>query len=533
MYIQRHKNKSKSTSIYVRDRATGKIIKKFGTSREEKELKRMEEEARVFIERQKSEPLFEFDVAPIASAADLNIMMPKMIRGITLVGPDMIFGRLFDKIGYNRIKTKNDDLFKNIVVTRLYKPGSKLRTMEYMTYFMKKEYKEQTIYRFLDCMCYRKEEGMTAKESEALDRKGVKYQVEQVTFDQTKAVLGNKIAVVFYDTTTLYFESREDKLRKHGWSKNGKNSNPQIVLGLLVAPGGNPVGYEIHEGNKYEGDTMIPIIVKLQKRFGFGKPIVVADAGLLSEKNIRALEKGGYEYILGARIKSMKTETKEKILSLGLRNGEARSLDLQKGRRLIISMSEARARKNEADREKGLQRLEKRFRTNNLTKEQLNNRGFNRFLSLEGEATIRIDYDKVENDKLYDGLKGYKTNCHLSDKEAIDSYGHLFMIERAFRMNKTDLDIRPIYHRLQNRIEAHVCICFTAYTIMLELERILKTAGSKITVDRARFLAENIYQLNYVNMFDGKEMSFRIQDKEYGDEVNELLNIVKTACTKK
>ena len=152
------------------------------------------------------------------------------------------------------------------------------------------------------------------------------------------------------------------------------------------------------------------------------------------------------------------------------------------------------------DRERGLKRLERRFRTDRLTKDKLNNRGYNRFLTLSGDASIRIDYDKVAKDARLDGYKGYTTNSSLPDERIIEEYGHLFMIERAFRFCKTDLDIRPMYHRLINRIEAHVCICFVAYTIMLELERILKSAGSKITLERARFLAERIYQITYVNM---------------------------------
>ncbi|MCD8290919.1 MAG: hypothetical protein LUC91_05395, partial [Prevotella sp.] len=101
----------------------------------------------------------------------------------------------------------------------------------------------------------------------------------------------------------------------------------------------------------------------------------------------------------------------------------------------------------------------------------------------------------------------------------------------AFRFNKTDLDIRPIYHRLYNRIEAHICICFTAYTVMLELERILKAGGDRISLKRAMFLSERIYQLCYVNPFNRKKQSI-ILDSKYKDEVNELLGIVSNGCGK-
>ena len=100
---------------------------------------------------------------------------------------------------------------------------------------------------------------------------------------------------------------------------------------------------------------------------------------------------------------------------------------------------------------------------------------------MTGDATVGIDYDKVARDERLDGYKGYTTNSTLTDDRVIEEYGYLFMIERAFRLCKTDLDIRPMYHRLLNRIEAHVCICFVAYTVLLELERVLKAAGSGIS----------------------------------------------------
>lgn len=213
---------------------------------------------------------------------------------LRLAGPDLIYGRLFDKIGFGAVRTSDDEIFKILVVTRLYRPGSKLKMLRYMAYFMNKYYDEDKIYRYLDELCWRP--GRRHK-----GNYDVKHDIEQVTYNQTKKVLGGCVAIVFYDTTTMYFESREDDVRIPGWSKDGKNASPQVVLGLLVGPGGNPIGYEIQEGNTYEGHTMIPIIKKLQKRFEFPKPIVVADAGLLSKENIRDLEKDGYEYILGAR----------------------------------------------------------------------------------------------------------------------------------------------------------------------------------------------------------------------------------------
>jgi hypothetical protein len=125
----------------------------------------------------------------------------------------------------------------------------------------------------------------------------------------------------------------------------------------------------------------------------------------------------------------------------------------------------------------------------------INNKGYNKYLKLEGEINITIDLEKFNKDQAWDGIKGYLTNTHLNSEEVIANYRNLWYIERAFRMSKTDLRGRPIYHRLINRIEAHICICFTAYTIMLEMERRLKAGDSKISIKRAGELAMNMYQL--------------------------------------
>jgi transposase len=235
----------------------------------------------------------------------------------------------------------------------------------------------------------------------------------------------------------------------------------------------------------------------LSNKFSLGKPIVVADAGLLSEKNRKSLENSGYKYILGARIKNEKENLKQQILALNLQGGQNAVIKKGNKTRLVVSQNDKRASKDRHNREKGLLRLQKRIESGKLTKSNINNRGYNKYLKLEGEIKISIDEQKYALDAAWDGLKGYITNTRLSAKQIVENYGNLWYIERAFRMNKTDLRIRPIYHHLRNRIEGHICICFTAYTVLLELERMLKRAKSEITVKRVQELVKNMYQLVY------------------------------------
>jgi transposase len=529
MFVEKKKNKSGSTTVRVMDKIHGKrkCVKVIGYSRDEDEIAMLVKRGGRWIEeRQHGTPLFEPDDEAKAYDKILAGLRQSQIR---LVGPELVYGTLFDRIGYNRVKTPNNNLFRALVVTRLYHPGSKLKTAEYMERFMHKSYSVDTIYRFLDELCDR---GKTAEQVREADDEsiGVKWQVEQVSFEHTRAVMGGQVTVAFYDTSTLYFESQEDDVRVPGYSKDGKNENPQVVLGLLVGTGGNPIGYELHKGNQYEGTTLLPIVKKLEKRFDLSKPMIVADAGLLSSANIEQLEADKYEYIIGARIRSMSKDDKDAVLRLGLRDGQSGSITLN-GKRHVISMSDSRAKKDARDREKGIKRLEKRFASGKITKASVNNRGYNRFLTLEGDTTVTIDSGKIAADALLDGLKGFVTNSNISDGEVIENYRNLHFIERAFRMNKTDLAVRPIYHRLFNRIEAHVCICFTAYTILLELERTLKRIESKkdkkneITIYRAKFLAESLYEIEYVTPYNGKKMSVMLRT-DHDDEVIRLLEAV-------
>lgn len=315
-------------------------------------------------------------------------------------------------------------------------------------------------------------------------------------------VLGNEISVVFYDVTTVYFEiDNEDELRRTGFSKEGRHQNPQIVLGLLVSKGGYPLAYDIFEGNKFEGQTMLPIIDAFKSKYSLKKLVIVADSGLLSSQNIEELQSKGYEFILGARIKNESQSIKNKILSLSLKNGESRIVD-KDNLKLIITYSDSRAKKDKHNRERGLAKLEKRIKSGKLTKSNINNRGYNKYLKLDGEINITIDKEKFQKDAKWDGLKGYVTNAKLDKEEILANYAHLWQIEKAFRIAKTDLKIRPIFHRKQKRIEAHICLNFVAYKVYKELERQLKEKKSDLSPEKVIEILQSIYQIEILNPYN-------------------------------
>jgi transposase len=337
--------------------------------------------------------------------------------------------------------------------------------------------------------------------------------------------MGRSPQVVFYDVTTLYFEaSHEDDLRKMGFSKDGKAQNPQIVLGLLVASKGYPLAYEMFEGSKYEGHTMIPVVEAFKKRFKLERLVVVADAGLLSAKNIEQLVELGYDFILGARLKAESKAVKKEILKMNLTDGQTKQLVRPDGFKLIINHSEGRSKNDAFNRARGLAKLEKAIDSGKLGKQHINNRGYNKFLIMNGEVTIELDKVKVDEDTKWDGLKGFVTNTTLTMDEVMDNYKQLWNIEKAFRMSKSDLRFRPIFHRKKSRIETHLCIAFCSYKLYKELERQLQKAKSGISPERAIQILNSVYEIQ-AHLPESKKPIRRLQVKT--EEQQDLLAIFK------
>jgi transposase len=471
MFVRKLKHPNGRVYVQVVSKSNGRylVLKSFGAASEEKGVS-LVSKAEQWIRLYTGQGQLDF--------ANEEAVLKTMLHSIDehkLVGLELLLGKIFDDIGFNKIR---DAVFRQLVIYRIAFPTSKLKTVQYLYRHCGLEWTEDMLYRYMDKL-YNKQKEL----------------VQLISYEHTLQVLGEQAHIVFYDVTTLYFEiDREDELRKTGFSKEGKHQNPQIVLGLLVSKNGYPLAYDIFEGNKFEGHTMLPVIDKFSKKYGIGKLVVIADAGLLSRSNIEQLEQRGYEYILGAKIKNEPASVQQKILKLSLENGQSSVVE-RSNQKLIVTYSEGRAKKDRYNREKGLRRLQKQLKTNRLTKATLNKRGYNKFLRMEGAIKVSIDESRVQQDACWDGLKGYITNTTLSADEAIENYRHLWQIEKAFRITKTDLKVRPVYHHLPRRIEAHICISFVAYKVYKELERQLKEKASSLSPAIAIEIAETIFQI--------------------------------------
>lgn len=367
--------------------------------------------------------------------------------------PQTILNSIYDRIGFNAI---DDDTLRHLAVARVCQPMSKVATVDYLKSYFDEDVRLHNIYRYMDRLYNTQRE-----------------KVQQISVEHTMKVLGGRIGLVFYDVTTLYFESMpqpDDELRQAGFSKDGKTAESQIVLGLL--------------------------------------------------------ETAGYKYILGARIRSESPAIKDWILSVDRTDGhmaECRKSDTQ---RLIVSYSDTRARKNAWNRDKGVERLRKAYTKGTLTKENVNKRGYNKFLDISKDITVSINEDKIEEDMLWDGLKGYITNTDLPMEEVISQYHGLWVVERAFRIGKGTLEMRPMFHFTEKRIEAHICICFVAYKVYKELERVIRSIGLGMSVDRVLWIAKTITTIR-LRLPNGETYSQTLFTTPQQEALKPLLNALE------
>lgn len=447
-----------------------------GVSKDETEIEKLIAEGRNWISiKTKGEDIFNHSER-IAEEKQLIEHLVSNIESILLNGAQLILSRIFNLVGFGSI---DDDILKQLVIARLSQPMSKLATVEYLKSHFDEDIQLHKIYRYMDKL-YNTQ----------------KDKVQEISVRHTKKILGGKVGLMFYDVTTLYFETDyEDGFRENGFSKDGKHSQPQLVLGLLVSKDGYPLSYSLFPGKQYEGYTMVPIVEDFVRRFDLGNDfVVVADCGLMNKTNIELLASGGYQYIIGARIKSESEKRKKWILSLEHQDGVF--YERQKGNaRLIINYSAKRAKKDKYNRDRGVTRLKKTYKSGKITKDNINKRGYNKFLEISDNVHVTINQQKITEDQRWDGLKGYLTNTELPVEEVYCQYNSLWVIERAYRVTKGTIELRPMFHFSERRIEAHICICFVAFKVYKELERIIKSTGIDLSVDKVLSVARTIATL--------------------------------------
>ena len=488
MFVRKKRHRSGHIGVIVVDKSNGKYreIKNFGIAKTNAELDALCLEAKHWIRKYGGQQEMDFtEPDKKLNEEEETKRVLSNIDSLLINGHRIILDQVYNSIGFNQI---SDSILRSLVIARIPQPMSKRATVDYLKSYFDDDVNLFEIYRYMDKLY-----------------DSQKDEVQRISVEHTRKILGGNVGLMFYDVTTLYFESgNKDALREPGFSKDGKTAESQIVLGLLVSRDGYPLSYSIFNGSQYEGYTMIPVIDDFVHRFSLSDFVVVADAGLMSKRNIKLMKDAGYKYIIGARIHTESTALKGWILRQDRKNGKYHEHTYGKNGRLILGFSEDRAKKDAYNREKGVQRLRKAYASGKITKASVNKRGYNKFLEISKDVDVIISEEKIKEDAQWDGLKGYITNTSLAPSEVVEQYHGLWVVERAFRVTKGNLEARPIFHFTEKRIEAHICICFIAYKVYKELERIIRLAGIRISVDSALKIAKTVATIRIKMPNNGK-----------------------------
>ena len=379
-------------------------------------------------------------------------------------------------------------LYRDLALMRIINPTSKLQTIQLLEQHFGIKYAERTVYRLLP--------------------KLIEYQnaIELAAIELVRHDLKEPFSLVLYDVTTLYFESfKEYDLQRPGFSKDNKPQQPQIVIGLVTTRSGFPVMHEVFAGNTFEGNTMLAILGRFEQRVGTDcKPVIVADAAMLSTENMHKLDEQGYRYIVGARLSnSTKTFVDQIDAQMPRADGATARFKhtLKKGRLnamvdVICHFSEARYKKDRRELDKHVNRA--------LALLQRNEPGQRAKFIKKADGKKLFEFNvalKTKAERLL-GIKGYVTNIQrneLSDQEVVTYYHELWRIEQAFRMSKSDLQARPIFHRTEDAIKSHVLICFIALMMGKYLE--IKTG---VSLKQIRNQLWQVHEAHLLDQLTGK-----------------------------
>lgn len=484
MRVRTTKTKSRATAVQVIRYEQGKtvVLKHLGSSRDPSRIFHLKEMARDWIIRSTGQQsLFEKETT----------FEPLFTRYRYLgVRYDFLYetlNRIFKLFGFDRL---NNRLLLDLVLIRIVEPASKLQSQKRLAELFGIRYDLTTIYKGLKIIA------------------SLKTEVEDSLVNFARAKLNFDFAFVLYDVTTLYFESfTDDELRRCGFSKDNKSNQPQIVIGLLVQRDGFPLSFNIFPGNKFEGQTILPVLTALKDKYHISSLTVVADSAMLSEENLRAIREAQFSYIVGARPGYLNLETVTQISrELNLTHGAIIRRSLDKGF-LICDFSLKRYAKDKPDAERQIIKAQK------VVSGEIKPKKY-KFLTTQKTGSA-LNQKLIDRTKMLWGIKGYLTDLSLPNQLIVDRYHDLWQVEKSFRLAKSDLLMRPIYHFKKETIEAHVLICVMSLAVARFME--LRTKKSiKVLIETFK----KITDARIFNPTSGEEGRWRV---EIPEEVKGLL----------
>ena len=324
------------------------------------------------------------------------------------------FSEILFHIGYIKLV----GLIKDLVIIRLFEPASKLRSVELIEQYFGIKHSRQRFY------------------DSALKWLDLKNHVEKTTIEFAKNHYDFNYDLLFYDVTTLYFETfEEDELRKNGFSKDNKSQQPQILIALMVSKDGFPVAYDVFSGNTFEGKTIIPVVQGFIKKNSVKNFTVIADAAMISVENVKNLIDNKINYIVGARLCNVSSDLLTLIdKSIIREDNKSIRLKTDKGF-LICSYSTVRYRKDKYEMEKQIEKARKVVETPSKNPKT-------KFTKKVSKEKFELNQELIDKTQKLLGIKGYYTNLEeniANNQTVIERYHELYKIEQAFRISKNDL----------------------------------------------------------------------------------------------
>ena len=619
------RSKNVSVQIVESQRVEGKIkqhvIRHLGTTTPGEELEKLKQLARSIMVELKQEAILKTRVTHKAITSRLgklsSISDDVFLHGISIeeskrviLGIHDIYGYIYDHMGFQnpfsnpKKREASANILREIVMARIANPNSKRASVNNLAQQFGIDLNLDHVYQMMDKI-----------DDIFCDR------IQKYALAATLQLTGEKLRVLFFDATTLYFESFiEDDLKQNGYSKDHKFNQSQVLLALFVTQSGLPVGYELFPGNTFEGHTLKASLNKLKERYLIDQVVLVADRGMLSDGNLRFLEDNNYQYIVGAKLKSLDETGQKKVLDwvnslskeditaevthrlsivpqkrcsikiffdplaaedknklikptyvlwrenmqwelaiyeetklykmipidniIGLKvillqipkyekklsrneKGLINNLILDyhnKPRLLVVSYRAERALKDRADREKVIQTLQQRLKRSKNPKQLISKYGLQKFIKVEGEAKLQIDYLKLLEETKWDGLVGmYISDAAFTNEEVIGHYRGLWQVEESFRIQKHDLKIRPVYHWTPSRVKAHVAISFIAFVCVRYLEYRVMTQSQKLSPKAIKDILIN-YQASVIKDISTNK-SYLLPSRT-NPELNEIYRVV-------
>ncbi len=441
LHTRKVKTASGKTAIQVicyvnRER---KILKHIGSGDNSSEISQLFKQAQLYIEKITHQKKLNTSIYNSNRIDDYEYLR------ITHSFSYEILCQLYKRLGFTILK---NDILKNLVVMRIFEPTSKLQSISLLQKYFNVYYKKSFVFQ-------KQKEWYIFKEN-----------IEDIALKFASERYGFAFNVIFYDITTLYFEAfKEDELRKCGFSKDNKFNQPQILVALIVTDNGFPIGYEVIEGNKFEGHTLLPFILKFRNQHNTPKLTVVADSAMISKENIDELIENKLCYIVGARLGNLPLDLIEKISKRLGKIDKATFRAQTKLGTLICQFVKTRYAKDKQDMAKQIRQAKQKIQNSK------NSLRLRKFIKKIGRIKYELNKKLQEKTELLLGIKGYYTNLKgKPNTYVINQYRHLWKVEKAFRIAKSDLMIRPIYHYKEKSIQSHVLMCFMALCISKHIE---------------------------------------------------------------